>query len=163
MLCRACGMESRANDVCEWCKKPMQPGASVPPGQPAGQALNAPPPQPLGGRPLGQPLNAPAQPMMPLNAPALNQVPTAVPPPAAGVPPLGNAGTQVRVSLTGEAYEVPAAPPPPPPGTTSVVSGNMRAYLPEPSLPNSSRMGCWGQRYLSESVGNGFPPCSSQS
>lgn len=33
MQCRACGMESRALDVCEWCKKPMPSASGMEPTQ----------------------------------------------------------------------------------------------------------------------------------
>jgi len=29
MLCRRCGMESNATDICEWCKRPMLPTGAV--------------------------------------------------------------------------------------------------------------------------------------
>ena len=45
MLCRACGMESRTPNVCEWCRKPLQgtgsggQGLGQPPDQPAAQPI----------------------------------------------------------------------------------------------------------------------------
>lgn len=87
--CRACGMDSRTTDVCEWCKKPLsaqsQPQTLAQPTM----SLNAPPPG-----------------AMPLNAPPPGSAPYAETPPAPVPQP------QVRISLTGEVIE---GPPPPAP------------------------------------------------
>jgi hypothetical protein len=133
MYCYGCGMESRTNDVCEWCKKPMTAGARG--GQSlAGQPLGV---QPPAGRPLGQPLGAP------LNAPLDQTQP--VPQPA----------VQTRVSLTGEVIEEPVAPvapavPPPYPGTGPAVAP---AAVDERFGPRSLRGSTAGQAVVA-----GLPP-----
>ena len=94
MLCKSCGLESKASDFCDWCKKPMNPN-TVSQGQP----MNPTHPSP----PKGQPLNAPYAPppfagqtMNPQNPQPLTA--NAMPP--IQMPP------QTRISLTGEVVEV---------------------------------------------------------
>lgn len=109
MYCRACGMESRTTDRCEWCKKPLLPLPGQPPlvGPPTQTA--APPPQtpPLTGgtaQPLARPLNEMTQPIQAslLNGPQPSAAPYAPP---------------VRTTLTGAVIETPppAFPATPPP------------------------------------------------
>ncbi len=87
MLCRACGMESRTANVCEWCNRSI-PGS----GQSAAPPVNAPS---LNAPSLNTPsLHAPATPS--LNAPALNAAPT----PTARIQ---------RTTLTGEVIDVPTS------------------------------------------------------
>ena len=49
MLCRACGMDSRTENACEWCNKPIQgaapkgQGTAFPTAPPAAPLLNVPP------------------------------------------------------------------------------------------------------------------------
>ncbi|HLV81507.1 MAG TPA: hypothetical protein VKT32_14570, partial [Chthonomonadaceae bacterium] len=102
MYCRACGMESRTTDICEWCKKPLPP----PPGpqSAAGQPQQGAPPL-AGTAPLARPLTEMTP---PAQAPLLNgpQPPSQT----SYAPP-------VRTTLTGEVIETPPAafPTGPPP------------------------------------------------
>ncbi len=138
MMCRACGMDSRTNDRCEWCKKPMG-GAQVPlTGSPAPfnaappaqqrMPLTAPPPQPLTApqppmqSPMGQPPPLPPMPLSNANA----SYPSGA---TGGIPTLPAPAPTQRMSLTGEVYD---APPPPMPAPGGAMPGGM------PLLPSSA-------------------------
>lgn len=103
MRCRSCGMESRTPDVCEWCKKPINPTASgAPPAvamSPGSQpTMTMPPAPPPPGAPVAQPTVA----MPPQSSPSGAQPTTQMMP----------VTTRRRVSLTGEVVEdvAPVAP-----------------------------------------------------
>ena len=128
MLCRACGMDSRTENACEWCNKPMQglapkgQGTAFPTAPPAAPLLNVPPPR-SNAQPAAQPLNAPlshaapplyAAPGQTLNAAPMNGMPA---PPAAshsqqpvtGNPQPAPTARIQRTTLSGEVIEVPSA------------------------------------------------------
>ncbi len=122
MLCRACGMESRTANVCEWCNKNIQGSGSKEQGtvRPAPAALNA---SSLYAPPTVAPLASSAQPGGVEQTTALNAAPT----PTARIQ---------RTTLTGEVIDVPtsgeAAPlnapgmfaPPPGQNATTVMTPN---------------------------------------
>jgi hypothetical protein len=135
MLCRACGMDSRTENACEWCNKPMQgpapkgQGTAYPTAPPAAPLLNTPSLNPsLTMNPNAQPLNAPlpnavpplyttpGQPLTGMSAQSLN---APVPPVAPGTAPvyqqpLTNSPQPAptariqRTTLSGEVIEVPS-------------------------------------------------------